>query len=143
LDLKGDLIRGWRAEAALTPGYYLSRLRREDPRSLCFAPSPNPLPEGEEASRTLTEAASDGEGYCATRSMRAGTVRASGRRLLLSVQLRELFAQDLQLRHVVVHDVGFVRVVDQIVLVIALCFKERFQGDHLGCDFGREDFGLV
>jgi len=28
--LFNDLIQGWRAETALTPGYYLSRLRREE-----------------------------------------------------------------------------------------------------------------
>jgi hypothetical protein len=29
-DLKNNVIQGWRAETALTPGYYLSRLRREE-----------------------------------------------------------------------------------------------------------------
>ena len=33
--------------------------------------------------------------------------------------------------------------VDEVVLVIALGFVERFQRDHLGYDLVSEDFGLV
>lgn len=63
--------------------------------------------------------------------------------LLLFIQLRKLFAQVLELRQVVINDVRIVRVIDEIILVIAFGFDERLQGSQLSCDFGREDFRLV
>src|ERR1044072_5266207 len=81
------------------------------------------------------------KGWKALTSQR--TPKLTKARLLLFVQLRQLLSQALELRHVVVDDVGFVRMIGQVILMIAFSFVKSFQGRHLGHDLLRKDFRLV
>ena len=55
--------------------------------------------------------------------------------LFLFVQLRQLFPQVFHFGHVVDDNVGLVRMLGQVILMITLGIMERFQGRHLSDDW--------
>src|SRR5205807_6900420 len=63
--------------------------------------------------------------------------------LLLAIKAGELLAKACDLRQVVDHYVRLIRMVNGVVLMIALSFVECFQGVNLRCDAAIEDLRLV
>ena len=59
---------------------------------------------------------------------------APGAFLFLFVQLRQLFPQVFYFGNVVDNNVGLVRMLGQVILMITLSIMERFQGRHLSDD---------
>src|SRR5229473_1289679 len=64
-------------------------------------------------------------------------------KLLRLVQVRELLAQFLYLREIVDDDVWLIRVMGQVVLMIAFSFVKRFERSDLSNDGSSEDFSFV
>src|SRR4026208_1282739 len=68
---------------------------------------------------------------------------ASAAVLFSFVQSRQLLLQILELGHVVDDDVGLIRMIDEIILVVGLGLIERFERSNLSHNGSLKHFGLV